>query len=95
MKNKPIPFPVPGREEVFYSLLDEEKLLELFALCDRLGYSDYANQIGHEIRKRGERGEMEIFNHPPTPVTNIPGWLKKWPFSLFWSQRPQRGRGGS
>jgi hypothetical protein len=91
MKNKPIPFPVSGREEVFYSLLEEEKLLELFALYDKIGFTDQLNCVAHEMRKRAERGELEIFNHSPTIVHDVPGWLQRWPFSLLWSQKRSGG----
>jgi hypothetical protein len=92
-KNRPVRPPLrPG--EVDYSSLDESTLLELFALYDRLGLAAELGAVSHVLRKRAERGELALFEQPPSPTAdNVPGCFSIWPFKLLWRQRSRWGGG--
>jgi len=88
-KNKPVR-PSTRHGELNYSSLDEATILELFQLYDRLSLAEELDQVACEIRRRAERGELELFDRPPSPsAPGVPGIFKTWPFSLFWKQRPR------
>jgi len=91
MKNQNVPVRLSTRSgELDYSSMDENTLLELFALYDRLGYARELDQVAHVLRRRAERGELAIFDKPPSPIASeVPGCLKTWPLCLLWKHRPQ------
>lgn len=52
--------------------------------------SGLLDQITEELARRAARGEVSAFEQPPCPIaSDVPGWLKVWPFCLLWKQRPR------
>ena len=39
-----------------------------------------------EIQRRAISGDWLDLDLSPAPLENLPGWLKIWPFRLFWKQ---------
>ena len=86
--------PAPTGEKTFRQDTDWRKLsnenlkfsLDLLSLHQ----SPYEVQVANEITRRIQAGEwLDMDKTPPPLAPDVPKWLKTWPFSLLWSQRPR------
>jgi hypothetical protein len=78
-----------SRQVVKWSDLSNENLkfsLDLLSLHQ----SPYEVEVANEITRRIEAGIwLDMDKTPPPLAPDVPKWLKTWPFSLLWSQRPR------
>lgn len=51
--------------------------------------SPFEVDAANEIQRRIVSGSWIVPETPPPPFENLPRWLKMFPFSLLWSQRPK------
>lgn len=82
-------FTSASRREVDWTKLSNENLK--FALdWVSLHNSPYEVEVANEIERRIMSGTWYDIDCPPPPLTeDMPKWLKIWPFSLLWHQRPR------
>lgn len=86
---KPAPGTTLARRETDWSKLSNNDLK--FALDTlSLHQSPFEVDAMNEIEKRIMAGTWLDIDSPPPPLTeDMPKWLKMFPFSLLWSQRPR------
>jgi len=73
---------------------DKMKIDDLRSTIDLLDRheSPYLPEAVFELQRRYSQGKIHLVDAPQTPPPlrgNVPRWLYKWPFRLFWSQRPR------
>jgi len=85
---RPAPNTSASRRAADWSLISNENLK--FALDTlSLHHSPFEVDAMNEIQKRIMAGTWLDLEKSPPPLENIPKWLKIFPFSLLWSQRPR------
>ncbi len=84
---KPAPNTSLARRATPWHLMSNESLK--FALdVLSLHHSPFEVEAMNEIQSRIVSGTWLDLEKPPPPLQNIPFWLKIYPFSLLWKQRP-------
>jgi len=79
-----------NRDLVRWDKMKVDDLRATIELLDR-HQSPYLPEAVYELQCRYARAEIHLVDAPQTPPPsrgNVPRWLYKWPFKLFWSQRP-------
>ena len=85
--SKPAPGTTGARRETDWTKMSNENLKFAYdLLC--LHQSPWEVDAANEIQKRIVAGTWLNLEAPPPPLENLPHWLKTWPFSLLWRQRP-------
>lgn len=79
------------RDLVRWDKMKDDDLRATIDLLDR-HESPYLPEAVYELQCRYASGKIDLAiagETPPPPREKLPRWLKKWPFCLFWSQRPR------
>lgn len=83
---KPAPNTSGARRKTDWGKLSNDNLkfaLDLLSLHN----SPYEIEVANEISKRIDAGEwMDIENSVPVNSSEVPAWLKVFPFTLLWRQ---------
>jgi len=87
-KIKPAPNTSLARRVTPWEDMSNENLKFTYDLLS-LHSSPYEIDAMNEIQRRVVAGIWLDLEKPPPPLNNVPGWLKIFPFSLLWSQRPR------
>ena len=78
-----------SRQVIKWSDLSNENLKFTLDLLS-LHQSHYEIEVANEIERRIQAGQwLDLEKTPPPLASDVPKWLKTWPFSLLWSQRPR------
>jgi len=83
---KSSPYTSYGRRQTDWSKLSNANLKFMFDVLSA-HRSPFECDVVNEIERRISAGIWLDLNSSPPPLENIPAWLKKWPFCLFWKQR--------
>jgi hypothetical protein len=87
-KIKPAPNTSLARRATPWHLMSNESLK--FALDTlSLHHSPWEVDAMNEVQRRIVAGTWLDLENPPPPLENMPKWLKMYPFSLLWHQRPR------
>jgi hypothetical protein len=87
-KYKPAPGTSLARRETDWTKLTNENLKFAYDLLS-LHHSPFEVEAMNEIQERIMAGTWLDLDNPPPPLENMPKWLKMYPFSLLWHQRPK------
>ena len=85
----PAPTPTETRRMTDWKRMTNKQLRFAMELLSSHN-SPFEIEVANEISRRIVAGKWD--NLSPTPIENLPQWLKKWPFRLLWRQR---GRGAT
>lgn len=79
----------PAHKKTDFSLMSNESLKFALDILS-LHHSALEVEAANEITKRIVRGTwLDIEKPVPTMADDVPAWLKVFPFSLLWKQRPR------
>jgi hypothetical protein len=78
-----------NRQEVQWREMANENLKFTLDLL-YLHHSPFVGEALSEVIRRIDRGCWLDIETPPPPRESLPKWLKVFPFSLLWSQRPRK-----
>lgn len=77
------------RQEIDFTQIDDENLMEIIRVMGESNSPATDEFIDELIRRAGCGLIIPELEHQITPIENLPAWLKIWPFSLMWKQRPR------
>ena len=83
--HEPIKFTSAARRQVEWSKISNNDLKFLYDQL-ALHHSPREAEAMNEIERRIVQGTWLDLDSSPPLLENIPAWLKKWPFCLFWKQ---------
>ena len=85
---KPAPNTSAARRLTDWTKLSNENLKFSYDVLS-LHQSPFEVEVANEIERRIMVGTWLDLEKPPPPLENMPKWLKIYPFSLLWHQRPR------
>jgi len=86
---KPAPNTSLARRQTDWTKLSNENLKFALDILS-LHHSPFEVEVANEIERRIMADTWLNLNNPPPPLENLPKWLKIFPFSLLWHQRPRQ-----
>lgn len=87
-KYKPAPGTTLARREIDWTKTSNENLKFALDVLE-LHHNPEVSEVLFEIQTRICEGRWLDTENPPPPLANMPFWLKIYPFSLLWKQRPR------